>query len=264
MRAHFFRLIQNHEIPEDITIRLDLLNKLTENGKDIQNLEAEVPKFMIKWLPQINEAKLMASYLEIFVNLIKYNTAYVDKEIIIAIVHQASVWCSLDEDEQTVFQSLYLMEAVIGYAQIPNEILPNCIIALCRTVKERYCTECHKIMKKLLSTQLGFASLLIMCNMLNERRYYSDPDMLRGAVFHLNMGLWGSSTNSMLTGLKYSSTVLLSYSHVLNCESLKVTYEVILSIQNLIQKYGYELGEPSWDIVINILSQVLTILGKFP
>jgi tuberous sclerosis protein 2 len=261
MRAHFFRLIENHEIPEDITIRLELLNKLTENGKDIQNLETEIPKFMIKWIPQICEAKLMAAYLEIFVNLIKYNTAYVDKGIIIAIVHHASVWC-LDKDDNTVFQSLYLLEAVIGYAQIPDEILGNCIIALCRTVKEKYIQESYKIMKKLLSTQLGFASLLIMCSMLKDRRYYTDPEMLQGAVFHIRMGLWGSPSNPMLAGLKYSSTVLLSYAHVLSCDHISVNYEVILSIQNLIERYGSELGEPSWDIIIDILTQVLNTLDK--
>lgn len=263
MRTHFFQVIQKHNIREDVNYRLDLLRVLTENGKDIQNFEEEIPKFMIDWLPDIIDSKLIAPYLKIFVNLIKFNTAFLDRGVINAIIHQVCEWCSMDEDRETVLESLNILEAVISYAVFPNENLDNCIIALCRTVKEAYCADSHKIMKKLLGTQLGYASLLIMCKMLSDKRFYTDVELCRGAVFHIYIGLWGGSPNNMLSGLKYSSTVLLSYFHVLHCEHIIVTYEVILSIQSLIQKYGHELGEPSWDIIINILKKTLDNLSEY-
>lgn len=49
MREQFFLVIQNHEVPEDLKHRLELLDTLTENGKDIKNLEEKVcfAKFVI-------------------------------------------------------------------------------------------------------------------------------------------------------------------------------------------------------------------------
>ena len=58
MRTHFFRLIQNHNIPEDLSLRLDMLRSLTDDGKDIQNFEEEIGIFMLKWIPQIIEGNL--------------------------------------------------------------------------------------------------------------------------------------------------------------------------------------------------------------
>lgn len=42
MREQFFLVIQNHEVSEDLKHRLELLDTLTENGKDIKNLEEKV------------------------------------------------------------------------------------------------------------------------------------------------------------------------------------------------------------------------------
>lgn len=64
MRTHFFRLIQNHNIPEDLSLRLDMLRSLTDDGKDIQNFEEEIGIFMLKWIPQIIEGKNDDSIVE--------------------------------------------------------------------------------------------------------------------------------------------------------------------------------------------------------
>lgn len=41
-----------------------------------------------------------------------------------------------------------------------------------------------------------------------------------------------------------------------------VTYEVTLSIQRLIQNQGKELSEPTWDVIIDILSAIAKNNGK--
>lgn len=42
MRAHFFRVIKMHEIPDDLVPRFELLQALTDNGKDARYFEEEV------------------------------------------------------------------------------------------------------------------------------------------------------------------------------------------------------------------------------
>lgn len=69
-------------------------------------------------------------------------------------------------------------------------------------------------MRNLLGTHLGHASLLTMCHILNDKAAHNDEALLRGAVFYINMGLWGS-TGSIVPMLRCSpSTVLLSFLNV--------------------------------------------------
>lgn len=127
--------------------------------------------------------------------------------------HACAMCCTLD-DTQTVLQCLYVLDAALCYTVFPTETLSSCIVALCRTVnKETYCQTSWKIMKKLLGTNLGHAALLYMCSILNASHKY-DEALLRGAVFHINMGLWGS-TGPVVPMFKSSpSAILMSFHRV--------------------------------------------------
>lgn len=42
-----------------------------------------------------------------------------------------------------------------------------------------------------------------------------------------------------------------------------VTYEVMLSIQRLVGKYGVELQDPAWDLVLSIIEAIISYVGSF-
>jgi hypothetical protein len=42
-----------------------------------------------------------------------------------------------------------------------------------------------------------------------------------------------------------------------------VTYEVMLSIQRLVNKYGVELQDPAWDLVLSIAEAIIKYIGLF-
>lgn len=261
MRSRFFRVIKSNELASDLPFYLDLLMALTDRGKDIQNFEEEIGSFMLRWMDQIIAGKLTAEYLEVIVNIIKFNTAYIDRENVIGIVQRLcnDVCFQFVNDRETFLQCLRVIETVICYTVFPNEILAPCIIVLCRAVNnEAYLETSHKTMKNLLGTKLQYASLLTMTSMLTEPRYYVDAQVLRGAVFHINMNLWGGPNNSTQNGFKYSSTVLWSYLKALDSEHIIVAFEIIISIQTLMGKCGRELSEPSWDLILEILESILS------
>lgn len=265
MRCRFFLLVQDHSIPEDLRVRLDLLRTLTDNGKDIQNFEVEIVKFMSKWIDQIIEGQLTASYLALLVNLIKYNTSSFETNIICQIVQRVctDICYKFIDDRDTFLQCLFIIETVICYCVFPDEILKPCIIVLCLAVNfEMYVESSYKIMRSLLGTQFGYASILKMCNMLKEGRTLVDPYILRGAIFHTNMNLWGGNNVTLQNGMRYSSVVLSSYLEVLQCGAHIVTYEVVLSLQSLITKCGTDLSELAWDIIMEILNRVLTNIER--
>lgn len=47
-------------------------------------------------------------------------------------------------------------------------------------------------MRNLLGTHLGHTALFTMCDVLMSEASQSDPGLLRGAVFYINMALWGN------------------------------------------------------------------------
>lgn len=69
-------------------------------------------------------------------------------------------------------------------------------------------------MKNLLGTQLGFYAMKMMCNILNDSSLYDDQELLRGAVFHLNMNIFASNVSFQVSPMFYASTVLTSFLHV--------------------------------------------------
>lgn len=84
--------------------------------------------------------------------------------------------------------------------------------ALCRTVnRENYVQKSWDIMKKLLGTNMGHAALLTMCNILDNSNYINDDALLRGAVFYINMGLWGSTSSKVLLFKLSPTSVLQSF-----------------------------------------------------
>lgn len=85
-RAHFFRFIKLHDNPEDVGQRLELLNTLTSNGKNILYFEEEVGPFMLNWLPSITAAGKIEDYLVTIDNLIKFNAAYLDDEVMTGLI----------------------------------------------------------------------------------------------------------------------------------------------------------------------------------
>lgn len=199
MRAQFFRVIVSHEEPEDIEYRLEMLKTLTENGKNIQYFEKEIGSFLVQWIPQIDQAGFITQLLDLIVNLVKYNAASLEKNFLVGIVNYIfDITCKVEET-QTILLCLSVLDCFICYAIIPNETLTLFIVILCRTVnREAFCQTSWKIMKNLFGTALGHATLLTMCNILNDKTFYRDEALLRGAIFHTNVGLWGVSNVPIL------------------------------------------------------------------
>ena len=68
-------------------IRLDLFRMLTQDGKDLKFFEDEAGRFLLQWMRDVIscEAK-MPDYLQVLVNVMKYNAAYVDEKVVTGFV----------------------------------------------------------------------------------------------------------------------------------------------------------------------------------
>lgn len=86
IRAHFFRVIKQHNNAEDLIPRFELLKSLTDNGKDICYFEEAVGPFLLDWLPDISAAGKSEEYLEMLVRVVKFNAAYLEDNIITGLI----------------------------------------------------------------------------------------------------------------------------------------------------------------------------------
>lgn len=150
---------------------------------------------------------------------------------------------------------LSLIDSVIAYSFLPMESLTSCIVALCRTgACQEYSLKSYEIMRRLLGTALGHAAIWTMCSLLNDATRRKDERLLCGAVYYTNLSLWGPSP-APTASLRFSiSVVLKSFLEVIQLNHWHVTYEVLKSVQLLIQKQGGHLNEVTWDLVCQILT----------
>ncbi|XP_040604204.1 tuberin isoform X10 [Mesocricetus auratus] len=250
LRALFFKVIKDYPSNEDLHERLEVFKALTDNGRHITYLEEEL-EFVLQWM----DVGLSSEFLLVLVNLVKFNSCYLD-EYIASMVHMICLLCIQTVSSVDIEVSLQVLDAVVCYNCLPAESLPLFIITLCRTINvKELCEPCWKLMRNLLGTHLGHSAIYNMCRIMENRSYMEDAPLLRGAVFFVGMALWGAHR---LYSLKNSPTsVLPSFYKAMTCPNEVVSYEIVLSITRLIKKYRKELQAVTWDILLDIIERLL-------
>ncbi|KAH1016696.1 hypothetical protein HUJ04_007876 [Dendroctonus ponderosae] len=263
MRAQIFRLIKHHDHPEDIGQKLDLLIALTSNGKGVLFFEEEIGRFLLNWLPEISRIGRIEEYLIMIDNVIRFNAAYLDEEIINGFIEHICLLCGPTSQYTTINLCLLIMSSIVAYSNMSPDALPKFIGALCRTViDQKYCEKSWQIMKNLLGTHLGHSAIYTMCRILQEPALRSHIDLLRGAVFFTRMGLW---TLDPIPDLRCPpSSILPSFLQAVNGNQPAVAYEVSLALQQLINRYGSELLDSSWSIILLIILRIFRIANTEP
>ncbi|XP_008854468.1 tuberin isoform X7 [Nannospalax galili] len=251
LRALFFKVIKDYPSNEDLHERLEVFKALTDNGRHITYLEEELAEFVLQWM----DVGLSSEFLLVLVNLVKFNSCYLD-EYIASMVHMICLLCIQTVSSVDIEVSLQVLDAVVCYNCLPAESLPLFIITLCRTINvKELCEPCWKLMRNLLGTHLGHSAIYNMCRIMEDRAYMEDAPLLRGAVFFVGMALWGAHR---LYSLKNSPTsVLPSFYEAMTCPNEVVSYEIVLSITRLIKKYRKELQAVTWDILLDIIERLL-------
>ncbi|XP_053131916.1 tuberin isoform X1 [Hemicordylus capensis] len=251
LRAHFFKVIKDYSSNEDLHERLEVFKALTDNGRDITYLEEELAEFVLQWMG----IGLTSEFLLVLVNLVKFNSCYLD-DYIADMVHMICLLCIQTSSAVDIEVSLQVLDAVVCYNCLPSGTLPVFIITLCRTINvKELCEPCWKLMRNLLGTHLGHSAIYNMCRIMEDRPYMADAALLRGAVFFVGMALWGAHR---LQSLKNSPTsVLPSFLKAMTCPNAVVSYEIVLSITRLIKKYGKDLQAVTWDILLEIIERLL-------
>ncbi|XP_076458884.1 tuberin-like isoform X2 [Babylonia areolata] len=256
LRGYFFNVIVGLHHPEDLHLRLDLFKKLSDEGKNLLDFEEETGPFLLKLMPDALTAGVITEFLQLLINVIKFNAAYIDEDIMSGLVQQTCMIQNRTRSDEDMKLCLQAMDAVICYSFLPPGCLHYLVAALCHIInKPRFCDHSWELMRKLLGTHLGHKTIYTLCCMMQDRQHSPDFLMLRGAVFTMGMALWGSRR---IATLQHSpSSVLPSFYQVLAFNSPLIAYEVVLTLQRLVNKFGKELLHNSWETILDILQKLL-------
>ncbi|XP_040212417.1 tuberin isoform X3 [Rana temporaria] len=250
LRAHFFRVIKDYPTNEDLEQRLEVFKALTDNGRDIAYLEEELAAFVLQWM----EVGLSPDFLLVLVNLVKFHSCYLERYIA-PMVQMICLLCNRTTSSYDIEVSLMVLDAVVCYNCLPSESIPTFVITLCRTINvKELCEPCWKLMRNLLGTHLGHSAIYTMSRIMEDKVYWEDAPLLRGAVFFVGMGLWGAHRLFCLKNSPIS--VLPSFLKAMNCPNAVVSYEIVLSITRLIKKYGRELQASTWDVLLAVIERL--------
>lgn len=92
MRVYFFRVIQGNDNLDDVQCQLDLLKTLTDNGKNIKDIDDVIGDFILnRWLGKLQDTKPIKEILVMVHNIIVYNAAYLDPDIVAGIITYAFI-----------------------------------------------------------------------------------------------------------------------------------------------------------------------------
>uniref|UniRef100_A0A8D8YNL1 Tuberin n=5 Tax=Cacopsylla melanoneura TaxID=428564 RepID=A0A8D8YNL1_9HEMI len=266
MRRKIFLLIQTHNIVEDLVQRLELLQTLTKNGIDILHFEEDIVKFMMNWMKEVVDNNQTTLFLGILVNIIKYNAAHIDEDVLSLLVLNVC-FLVLYKDQSLIPSCLDIFDAVVCYSTMSPEVLPNFIRTFCQLINmHTYSQTCWKIMKNVLGTHMGHASVHIMCNLLSidpdvQERHTISP--LRGAMFCVAQAMWGAKE---FPNVRYTLSSVLGYMksaltcHHPHCDHTMVAMEAANCLHLLFLKLGPRLGYHVWTCVLEVIEALVCVV----
>ena len=272
MRAAFFRLIKGHfytgtqdpKIDLDLDYRIKILDALTRKGKDIEHFEDEIGSFMQNLWPSIlaNVAvkNVLHTYLNIIINLLQYNAAFLDAGVIVSFIVAFTKICATQSQEE-IKLCLGCLDKIICFSNIPKEGLFSFVCLLSKMVNlEDHCIEAWTISKRLMGTDFGHSALYSLCQILQTPDFRNDVALIRGAIFLAGMSLWGAQRVPKLDGYSAMTIIPIFESAGLQCRHKLVIFEVILQTERLVVKHYQKLKAPGCDAIVQLTETVINLI----
>ena len=263
LRVYIFDVVKESTFSEDAYILIELLKTMTDNGKDLLYMEETIGLFLLQFLPKVSQPQLMKEFLPFLLNVIKFNSAYMDANVIDGVI---SSLCGLavksltDSDEQQALMIISVFDAVLCYSNLPNESIVIFTSTLCRLVNKHNLSHVSwKVMRNLFGTHLGTTTLYTLIHCLQTS---NDPPLLRGGIFFIGMVL---SPGERPTNCPVCppAVILPAFSEALkHSQHALVLVEVGQTLEKLVAAEGPNLVGLAWDWILEILHYFLRYIDE--
>lgn len=261
LRVYIFEIIKDSPYKEDTSILIELLKAVTDNGKDLLYLEETIGDFLLNFLPQVSQQNLLKAFLPCLLNVLKFNSAYLDSNVLGSIVNNLCNLAITSTDSEEVLRIIDVFDVVICYSNLPNESLIVFTSTLCRLVNvSSYSNLSWKVLRNLVGTHLGTSTLYTIIHSLQSSE---DASLLRGGIFFIGMVLWSDRPPNC--PLLPPVIVLPSLNESLkNTSNPLVIFEAGLALQKLVKFDGPNLVGLAWDWVLEMMDRLFTFGIEYP
>jgi len=211
------------------------------------------------------KVKVPPVFLQLLLNMIKFNSAYLDPEVIVQLIDDMSQMClvtlaSSQGQHSNITGCLKCLDAILCYAYIPKVALKVYIYILCVLVNmEAHCAEAWRITRNLMGTHLGHSALYTLCQII-QGGGGGDVALVRGAVFFVGMSLWGNQRVQSLDSYSPMTILPTFLNAALVCTHHLVIYEMTLQTERLVTKYGHVLRATGCDAVLALVQVLLQVI----
>uniref|UniRef100_M4C275 Tuberin N-terminal domain-containing protein n=1 Tax=Hyaloperonospora arabidopsidis (strain Emoy2) TaxID=559515 RepID=M4C275_HYAAE len=235
LRRKIYLRLESHP-PRDFLLRQKVLRTLTQDGRHVEPFHVELGWFLLRLLEQSDAQRDLLGLIQI---ILRRSPQALDRDKVIAIVSVIGgrcdiAWSRSDLDACHKFSTFFHVLATHDLAYAASA--PACLRSLCCLVN----ADGHgtwSVMKLLLTGGSGFVVLRGLVQMLEHPMGVNSPWVLRGAVFFVGMSCWGSQRLAKFDDTAWGP-ILLALERALQCCRRVVVFEIILSIQRLIKKFG--------------------------
>ena len=114
VRGQVFRIVLEHNVDEDLLLRISLLKVLTDNGKDVSYCE-QLGGFLVEFMSRALHSDKADEMLLLLVNIVHYNSSFLDKAIISALVCNTCRFCDQLDGDSHIEECLSLLDASVRY-----------------------------------------------------------------------------------------------------------------------------------------------------
>ncbi|OWZ23446.1 hypothetical protein PHMEG_0001671 [Phytophthora megakarya] len=235
LRRKIYLRLETHS-HGDFLYRQKALRALTQDGRHLEPFHVELGWFLLRLLEQSDAQRDLLGLIQ---SILRRSPRALDRDKVIALVSVISARCDMawgrsDLDACHRFVAFYHVLATHDAAYAAST--PACLRSLCCLVN----ADGHgtwSVMKQLLNGSSGFLVLRGLLHLLEHPTGVNSPWVLRGAVFFVGMSCWGSQRVAKFDDIAWAP-ILLALEQALQCCRGVVIFEVILSIQRLIKKFG--------------------------
>ncbi|KAE9034220.1 hypothetical protein PR001_g9820 [Phytophthora rubi] len=235
LRRKIYLRLETHP-SGDFLLQQKALRALTQDGRHLEPFHVELGWFLLRLLEQSDAQRDLLGLIQ---NILRRSPRALDRDKVIAIVSVISARCDMawsrsDLEACRRFVAFFHVLAVHDLAYAAST--PACLRSLCCLVN----ADGHgtwSVMKLLLNGGSGFLVLRGLLQVLEHPMGANSPWVLRGAVFFLGMSCWGSQRVPNFDDIAWAP-ILLALERALECCRGVVIFEVILSLQRLIKKFG--------------------------
>ncbi|ORX51782.1 hypothetical protein BCR36DRAFT_350785 [Piromyces finnis] len=276
LKISIFEIVEREQNVEEFEQQFHLLCKLTNDGRNIINLELKIALIYYRWIlillsnfealqisrnANIESEEKIKTYLnyindllKLIRNTLKFNFIYIEEIYISYLISSTCNLCNHESIPQNIIsECLSILDVVVRYGYVPTDTLEVYVHTLCCNARnENFASTTYNIMNNLLRSHCAHNTIKIICKTLCSE--VESTPLVQGSIFFLGKASWG---NNRLATITYSVSTILRYiMQPIQYHIETIDLEILIAIKDLIYEQGKTLTYLEYETVLEILDNL--------